>query len=323
MSAVLAGCAVAMLVPVVIETALKSLRVARMRSQLTHRESNSTWQVLRADLSRNGVAFLRPLATLLLRLPAVVNAVTPIVEEHQSWRREEGANLRAVTESLILVGVLSALVVFLLFGQALLAGASLFLPMMVVTMHAKQWHQKQKRLLLEQLPDALRSLGMCFSAGFSLQQSLEQTAQEAEQPLSGELLKTASDMQTGCSILESLRKLDERVNVSELRFVSVAMEIQHSTGGSLREILDCAAHSLDSSFELERSLSVQTAQARMSARVVTVMPLALMLVLSLAMEGYLATFFTNPVGFGMLIVALGMELVGVLAIRKILGLDLE
>jgi tight adherence protein B len=70
-------------------------------------------------------------------------------------------------------------------------------------------------------------------------------------------------------------------------------------------------------------MEVQTAQAKMSARVVSVMPLLLMLVLSVAMEGYLASFFTSVPGFMLLITALGMELAGVMIIRKILGLNLD
>jgi tight adherence protein B len=67
---------------------------------------------------------------------------------------------------------------------------------------------------------------------------------------------------------------------------------------------------------------VQTSQARLSARVVTLLPLVLVAILSLAMEGYLQTFFSSAEGLTVLFVALAMEFAGVLLIRRILGVDL-
>jgi tight adherence protein B len=90
----------------------------------------------------------------------------------------------------------------------------------------------------------------------------------------------------------------------------------------MREVLDAAADSMLASFDLSRSLEVQTAQARMSARVVSILPIALVLVLSVAMEGYLATFFSSPAGFMLLLCAVGMQVAGIAIIRRILGIDL-
>jgi tight adherence protein B len=163
---------------------------------------------------------------------------------------------------------------------------------------------------------------MCFSAGYSLEQALTQTAQESPEPLAFELRKTASDMQAGCSVTEALQLLELRTQLPDLRFVSAALEIQHQTGGSLRDILDSAAQSVNDSFELHRSLEVQTAQARMSARVVSIMPIALVALLSLCMDGYLASFFSSFAGFALLVIAAAMEIVGIVLIRKILAIDL-
>lgn len=164
---------------------------------------------------------------------------------------------------------------------------------------------------------------MCFMAGLSLEQAFGQTAEESQDPLRRELQKTVDDLQTGSSIMDSLSQLDKRLAMDEMRFVSVALEIQHRTGGSMREVLDAAADSMLASFDLSRSLEVQTAQARLSARIVSILPLVLVALLSLAMEGYLASFFTSLTGFALLVCALVMELAGILIIRRILGVDLR
>ncbi|MDR2671943.1 MAG: type II secretion system F family protein [Coriobacteriales bacterium] len=324
LSAALGGIAVALLAPLAIGKSLAGLRTAQIRAQIgqTVPTKQAGWvPLVVGDLCRNGVRLFRPLANILLRHRAFNRMIRHIVWALRAYN--ESAHAQALTEVLLLSSSVSALLIWVLTGQVLLAITSTLVPFWLASLKAKQWRTLQERLLLEQLPDALRALGMCFAAGFSLMQAFEQTARESSQPLSGELTCAVHDMQTGRSVLESLTALDSRIDIPDFRFVVVAMEIQHNTGGSLREILDCAADSITAGFELARSLEVQTAQAKMSARVVSIMPLALMLVLSVAMEGYLQTFFSSAAGFMLLVCALTMEFVGVMAIRKILGIDLE
>jgi len=68
---------------------------------------------------------------------------------------------------------------------------------------------------------------------------------------------------------------------------------------------------------------VQTAQARLSAKVVSLLPLFLVAAMSLTMDGYLATFFSSAGGLMLLAAAVGMEAAGIVLIRRILRIDLE
>jgi tight adherence protein B len=174
-----------------------------------------------------------------------------------------------------------------------------------------------------QIPEALRSIGLCFSAGYSLQQALEQTASETPDPLGAELWQTVYDVTAGRSIEEALGGLERRTSASELRFALVALEVQHRTGGSLTELLENAACAVLATSDLRRQLETQTAQARLSARIVSLMPLVLVSLLSLAMDGYLQTFFSSAAGLTLLLLAVGMEVLGVVLIRRILGVALD
>jgi tight adherence protein B len=215
-----------------------------------------------------------------------------------------GALLFLLTGTLITALVLASLVLVLVFGK--------------VQKQQRQWDER----LVEQIPDALRSLGICFNAGYSLQQAFEQTALDTPDPLGIELKQACFDVDAGKSIEEALAALEDRTKAADLRFAIVALEIQHRTGGSLQDLLENAIDAVLAAAELRRQLAVQTAQARLSAKVVTFLPLVLVAALSLSMEGYLQTFFSSAAGFTILAIALGMELAGVLIIRKILGVDL-
>jgi len=169
------------------------------------------------------------------------------------------------------------------------------------------------------VPDVLRSMGTCFDAGLSLQQTLAQVASEADGPLRSLFAHGAHVLDTGGSATEALGGLRQGSGASELAFVAVALDVQHQTGGSMRQVLDAARDSVEGELALRRSLKVQTAQAKLSAQVVSVMPFALVAVFSLVSEDFLSPFFASPAGWALLGLALGMQAAGVGMVRRVLA----
>lgn len=179
------------------------------------------------------------------------------------------------------------------------------------------WVGRRDREMRSQVPDALTALGVALGSGYALPRAFAYAAAHTPSPLSRELDRVVWDIGAGRSIDEALEGLQYRANVPELRYVAVAMEVQHHSGGSLRGIIACAVQGVRSSFDLERSLHVQTAQARFSARVVGLLPLGLLGVLVVVAPGYLESFSGSPMGMGMLVVAAVLDATGLLIIRSI------
>jgi tight adherence protein B len=272
-----------------------------------------------AGLLRNGIAPLRPLAHLLLLVPWFQAKCKALVKV--SSLQGHTATLTTICESLLAGFISVILVLFLVTRMFAVALCVALLTGILVFGKAQKFLNQWEERLVEQIPDALRSLGICFNSGYSLQQAFEQTALDTPDPLGSELKQACFDINAGRSIEEALSALEERTKASDLRFAIVALEIQHKTGGSLQDLLENATDAVLSAADLRRQLAVQTAQARLSAKVVTILPLILVAALSLSMEGYLQTFFSSPEGLTILLVALGLEILGVFIIRKILGVD--
>ncbi|HBT94663.1 MAG TPA: hypothetical protein DEB24_00415 [Coriobacteriia bacterium] len=271
-----------------------------------------------ATVLRNGFPFLGPLCEVIRSFPAAER----VLEMMTGALRVKGYEVRSssVSEvSVVSLALVSALGI-LLFGQPIVAIVVAVIALIFVYGRAKKILERWNARLVEQIPDAIRSLGICFSSGFSLRQAFEQVAGETEEPLGGELKRTAYDIGAGKSVQEALSALEFRTRVEDFKFVVIALEVQHRTGGSLRDLLENAADAVVAGMDLRRQLQVQTAQARLSAKVVTLLPLVLVGILSLTMEGYLASFFSGVEGFTLLLIAVVMEVSGILVIRRILGL---
>ena len=183
--------------------------------------------------------------------------------------------------------------------------------------------RKRAEALRACMPDMLRLFGIALQAGSSLVTALEYAAENCEEPLAGELRKTVWDLKSGQGFDEAMRKLRERTGGQEFSYLAVAMEIQHQSGGSLGGVLSTVSTSLRNVSELEDKLQTQTAQGRLSARVVAVMPLVVLAALVLVSPGYLADFFTSPLGVVMLMLACVLEVAGILMVRRVLAIDLS
>ena len=178
--------------------------------------------------------------------------------------------------------------------------------------------ERREAALRDEIPDALRSLGVCFRAGLSLMQTLEQTGSEMKGPLGELFLSAALVLQTGGTASEALALFRQRADVPELAFVAVALDVQHQSGGSLAAVLDAARESVESEIDLARSLKVQTAQAQLSARIVTAMPFVLIALFSLMSPGFLSPFFESMAGMALLAAALVMQVAGVVLVHRML-----
>lgn len=182
---------------------------------------------------------------------------------------------------------------------------------------ARYAHELQKAM-----PEAVRLLCIALDAGSSLVNALEYAARNCDEPLATELSRVVWDLQAGQGFDEAMQRLRARTGGTEFAYLAVAMEIQHRSGGSLKDVLQSVSSMLQQDLELKRELETKTAQARLSARVVACMPVALLLVLSLLTRGYLAAFFTSPLGLLLFLFACVLEILGVVLVRRGLRVDL-
>ncbi len=175
---------------------------------------------------------------------------------------------------------------------------------------------RHKAAMRAAMPEALRLMCVSLDSGATLSKALEYAANNCSEPLAGELQQVVWDLQAGVSFDMALERLRERCGGTEFSYFAVAMEIQHSSGGSFGSVLDSVSHSLQVASEMEESLKTKTTQAQTSSKIVAVMPVIILALLSLFSEGYVGQFFASPLGVVMFGFAVLLELGGILWIRR-------
>ena len=272
-----------------------------------------------ARLLRGGVGWAKPPARLLLRIEGAAaladDAVWLLGARGVATSPEA---LASVAVALLALSMLASTLATSSVAGGLAVGGCVCACAVAWLRTSQDRHRESLR---ESVPDALRSMGVCFQSGLSLLQTFQQVASETEGPLASLFVRASHRLELGRGADEALGVLQGTASVRELAFVAVALDVQHQTGGSMKRVLDAARDTVESQIELRRSLRVQTAQARLSARVVSVMPFVLIALFSLVSEDFLAPFFESPLGLAVLAAALGMQAAGIAVVRRMLKVE--
>jgi tight adherence protein B len=113
----------------------------------------------------------------------------------------------------------------------------------------------------------------------------------------------------------------ERMPLVDVRFFVTALLVQKETGGNLAEILDELARVIRDRFRIYREVKVKTAQGRLTAIILIVLPVFMLLALEGANPSYVSVLFHDPLGPTILGVAAIMQLIGSILIWRIVHID--
>jgi tight adherence protein B len=188
------------------------------------------------------------------------------------------------------------------------------LPIMLV----RRSKNKRIHVLEEQLANALIIISNCLQTGLSFQQSLDRIVREMPEPISIEFGRVAKEIQLGLSMEKAMENMAVRLSSEDFKLIVSAVLIQRQSGGNLSEILTNISETIRERFKIKANLKVLTSTGRTSGKVVGAMPLFLLLILMLINPAYVWTFFTTTAGMILLAVACALEVIGFLAIRKIM-----
>jgi tight adherence protein B len=180
---------------------------------------------------------------------------------------------------------------------------------------------KRADRLREQLPDVLTIMASSLRAGHSFLQSLDTVAKEIAAPAASEFQRVVAEIRLGRPAEDALESLAVRVGSADFKWAVLAVNIQREVGGNLAEILDTVADTLRERAMLRRQIKVLTAEGRLSAWVLGLLPFGIALYMFAVNPSYIGLLFHNTYGIIMLIVAGCLLVAGVLWMKKIVDID--
>jgi tight adherence protein B len=179
----------------------------------------------------------------------------------------------------------------------------------------------RRQALNRQLPDALQAISSALRSGFGFNQGMGIVASDLPAPISLEFARALREMNLGAPVEEVLQNMARRMQNLDFDLAVSGILINRQLGGNLAELLDKVVATLRERVRLKAFIRVLTAQQRLSAWIVILVPPVVALVLLFGLGQYMKYLFATRAGQVMLLVAVCMQLLGGYFVRRIVSID--
>jgi tight adherence protein B len=170
----------------------------------------------------------------------------------------------------------------------------------------------------EQLPEAADFIARALRAGHSFTNVLQIVGTELSEPLAGEFRIAREEINYGVPMSEALHNMADRIPLTDLRYLIIAVLIQRESGGNLAEILGNISQIIRGRLKLAGQVRVLSAEGRMSAMILGALPFLVALGMMVLNPKYIGLLWTDPIGTKLVWVGTCMLVFGVLWLRKII-----
>lgn len=285
-------------------------RRLRMMSAGAHEEQHSS--VLKQRMLATSPALQR----MLLRVPRIHRLDRLIEQSGLSW---SVAQFLLITFTLAVGALLGSMLLSKYTWTAFLVAVAAGLLPLAVVLRAR--HRRMRRIE-EQLPDALDLMARALRAGHAFPSALKMVGDEMSDPIAAEFGTAFDEVNFGMSMQDALMNLATRVPSGELKYFVVAVLIQRTTGGNLAELLDQISAIMRARQKLMGAIRVLSADGRLSAWILSLLPFVLATVIFFLNPEFLAILWTDPAGIVVVGTALLLMVIGIFWMRQIIRIHI-
>jgi tight adherence protein B len=236
------------------------------------------------------------------------------------------SGLKLTVGSVVLACLLAAIVTFFLVNL-LISSAWIAALVAMVVAPSPYWvvrlvAQYRLRQLEEQFPLAIDLIAVSLRAGHAFSTSLLIVADEMAPPLAPEFRLLHDEQNYGKPLPDVLKGFAERVPFLDARIFVTAVLTQRETGGNLAEVLDKLSAVIRERFTVRRQVKAVSAHGRITGLVLSVRPPILAAVLYFSAPDHVMTLVRDPLGQQITALALTLQIVGMIAIRRIVRIEI-
>ena len=242
---------------------------------------------------------------LLLKVPRIHYLDKILLQSGLQWKV---SNFIGLTLLAMLAGFMLGLLLKLPVILALAAGLLLAV---VPWLYVQRAIFNRIKTIEQQMPDTLDMMGRAMLAGHAFPSALKMAGDEMPEPIANEFRIVFDEINYGFSMEDALNNLAARVPSTDVKYFVIAVLIQRETGGNLAELLGNLSRLIRERLKLLGTIRVLSAEGRLSAKILTVLPFALALVINLLNPKFMSVLWTDPAGVKLMIVTVILLSIGI------------
>lgn len=179
------------------------------------------------------------------------------------------------------------------------------------------YYMKRCHEFVDQMVDGLVLMSNAMRANAAVMQAIEIVANNMNGPIRQEFQNMLTLNRLGASIEDVFNELAKRIPLPDVQMFVTAVVILDSTGGSLPETFDTISRTIRERIKVEKKIAAVTAQGVMQGTIITFLPFVLIGVFYMMDPKYIEPLFATTLGWIILVVVLGLQILGGVMIRNI------
>lgn len=257
---------------------------------------------------------------------AVLRKLLPLEKYLEKKRRKlmQASILLKAEEFLFItfmVSLILGLLVYLLSGMILISILTFFIGFRLSDSYILSVKRSRSQKLNDQLPDALGAISNSLRSGLSFIQSMNIAMKEMESPIADEFARVIRDNTLGKPLDEALSDFADRNDDEDIDMLVTAIMIQRQVGGNLSEVLDVITGTIRERMRIKGEVRTLTAQGKMSAAVIGLLPVGIALAISVMNPEYIHVLLNTTLGNILIGVAVLMEMTGTFILTRIIKIE--
>jgi tight adherence protein B len=185
----------------------------------------------------------------------------------------------------------------------------------------KSMRNKRLEMFEEQLPDALDMMSRALRAGYPFNDAMHYIATEMPDPMAHEFKIVFDEINYGRDLKHAFHYLIYRIPSTNLLTLTTAILIQHESGGNLAELLDNVSSVLRSRIKFHRKIRTMTAEGRVSAWVLSMLPFAVFVAIFISNPNFLDPLLEEDLGHNLLAIGIALQIIGAFWVSRLIDID--
>lgn len=184
-----------------------------------------------------------------------------------------------------------------------------------------QLYERRCNQITDQMVDAMTIMANGIKSGLSAPQAMERVVQNMPNPISQEFALVLSQTRLGVSLEEALNTLGTRVPRPDIQMFVISVNILKETGGNMAETFATITSTIRERQKIQKKIEALTAQGLMQGTILTLVPVVMLGVFMALDPDFIKPMFTTTLGIIFLIIVLVLQVIGGIAIRKVVKIQ--
>ncbi|MEE4575384.1 type II secretion system F family protein [Pseudomonas alliivorans] len=253
----------------------------------------------------------------------IAGQVQPVVER-PTWVYLDRAFLRAglghPTERfrlLLMTWAAMTLIGYVMFGWFGAVTGLIGVPLMLRLFVSWRYHKRVRRMV-EQLPQLLDHTVRSLKSGRTLADAVLHGIKAADQPLRDGMSRIERNVQLGVGLPDAARDFAELYERDEFHLFALGLRVNHRYGGNASELMENLIRLIREREQASRQLRAMTGETRMTSVVLALLPVGMAGYFLAVNPTYLIHMWNDGGGRIMLMAAFVLQVVGCLALWRML-----